>query len=176
MKKSLFFGGLLMVLAIVFVSCKDKKNENSIAGIWSLSRSEYFFDGNKLDYNASVIGICDSSAVRPVLMYPYEVTWALNEDGTGTFSRNDTTSTNFTYTLKDNLITLDFGEEDEQPGYKTSITSVFAFENGVIRVSDTYSDIHGWAKVSNREEVFGLDGQKNHKLEAVHYYHKQLKE
>ena len=100
----------------------------------------------------------------------------MNEDGTGTFSRNDTTSTNFTYTLKDNLITLDFGEEDEQPGYKTSITSVFAFENGVIRVSDTYSDIHGWAKVSNREEVFGLDGQKNHKLEAVHYYHKQLKE
>lgn len=176
MKKSLIFCGLLTVLAICFVSCKDKNNEDSISGIWSLSRSEYYFDGDKLDYDASVIGICDSSAIRPVLMYPYEVTWSLNGDGTGIFSRNDTSSTSFTYTLKDNLITLDFGEENEYPGYKTSITSVFYFENGVIRVSDTYSDIHGWAKVSNREEVFGLDGQKNHKLEAVHYYSKDLKE
>ena len=165
-----------MVLAICFVSCKDKKNENSIAGIWSLSRSEYFFDGNKLDYDASVIGICDSAAIKPVLMYPYEVTWYFNEDGKGQFSGHDSTSVSFTYTLNGNQINISFGEEEEQPGYKTSITSAFFFENGKIRVSDTFSDIHGWAKVSNREEVFGLDGQKNHKLEAVHYYDKLLKE
>ena len=176
MKKSMIFGGLLMVLAIGFVSCKDKKNENSIAGIWSLSRSEYYFDGNKLDYDSSTIGICDSLAVRPVLFYPYEVTWSLNEDGTGTLMTNDSSAVSLTYTLNDNLITLDFGEDDEQPGYKTAIKSVFYYENGMIRVSDTYSDIHGWARVGNREEVFGLDGQKNHKLEAVHYYSKLLKE
>lgn len=174
MKKSMIFGGLLAVLAIYFVSCKN--NGDSINGIWSLSRSEYYFDGDKLDYDASVIGICDSSAIKPVLMYPYDVKWSFNEDGTGIFSRNDTASVSFTYTLKDNRITLDFGEEDEQPGYKTSITSVFSYENGVIRVSDTYADIHGWAKVGNREDVFGLDGQKNHKLEAVHYYSKAVKE
>ena len=172
----MIFGGLLTVLAICFVSCKDKNNENSIAGVWNLSRSEYYFDGNKLDYDASVIGICDSAAIKPVLMYPYEVTWYFNEDGKGQFSGHDSTSVNFTYTLNGNQINISFGEEEEQPGYKTSITSAFFFENGKIRVSDTFSDIHGWAKVSNREEVFGLDGQKNHKLEAVHYYDKLLKE
>ena len=172
MKKSMYFYGLLTVLAICFVSCKDKNNENSIAGIWNLSRSEYFYDGNKLDYDASTIGICDSLAVKPVLMYPYEVTWSFNEDGNGKYTGNGTDFISFTYTLNDNQITISFGEEEEQPGYKTSITSLFYFEDGVIRVSDTYSDIHGWAKVSNREEVFGLDGQKNHKLEAVHYYSK----
>ena len=176
MKKSMIFGGLLTVLAICFVSCKDKNNEISIAGVWNLSRSEYFYDGNKLDYDASTIGICDSMAIKPVLMYPYEVTWTFNEDGNGKYTGNNTDFISFTYTLNDNQITIDFGEDDEQPGYKTSITSVFAFENGVIRVSDTYSDIHGWAKVSNREEVFGLNGQKNHKLEAVHYYSKAVKE
>ena len=172
MKKSMFFCGLLTVLAICFVSCKDKNNENSIAGVWNLSRSEYFYDGNKLDYDASTIGICDSLAVKPVLMYPYEVTWSFNEDGNGKYTGNGIDFISFTYTLNDNQITISFGEEEEQPGYKTSITSLFYFEDGVIRVSDTYSDIHGWAKVSNREEVFGLDGQKNHKLEAVHYYSK----
>ena len=172
----MIFGGLLTVLAICFVSCKDKNNENSIAGVWNLSRSEYYFDGNKLDYDASVIGICDSAAIKPVLMYPYEVTWYFNEDGKGQFSGHDSTSVSFTYTLNGNQINISFGEEEEQPGYKTSITSAFFFENGKIRVSDTFSDIHGWAKVSNREEVFGLDGQKNHKLEAVHYYDKLLKE
>ena len=176
MKKSMIFGGLLTVLAICFVSCKDKNNENSIAGTWSLSRSEYYYDGDKLDYDASVIGICDSSAIKPVLMYPYDVTWSFNEDGTGNFGRNDTATVSFTYTLNDNQITLSFGEEDEKTYYQTSITSVFSFENSEIRVSDIYSDIHGWAKVSNREEVFGLNGQKNHKLEAVHYYSKDLKE
>ena len=129
-----------------------------------------------MDYDASVIGICDSAAIKPVLMYPYEVTWYFNEDGKGQFSGHDSTSVNFTYTLNGNQINISFGEEEEQPGYKTSITSAFFFENGKIRVSDTFSDIHGWAKVSNREEVFGLDGQKNHKLEAVHYYDKLLKE
>ena len=165
-----------MVLAICFVSCKDKNNEDSISGIFALSLSEYYFDGNKLDYDSAVIGICDSAAVRPVLMYPYEVTWTYNEDGTGNFFSPDSTTVNFSYTLKNNQITLDFGEEDEQPGYKTSITSIFTFENDAIRISDTYSDIHGWAKVDNREEVFGLDGQKNHKLEAVHYYSRVIKE
>ena len=109
-------------------------------------------------------------------MYPYEVTWYFNEDGKGQFSGHDSTSVSFTYTLNGNQINISFGEEEEQPGYKTSITSAFFFENGKIRVSDTFSDIHGWAKVSNREEVFGLDGQKNHKLEAVHYYRKLIKE
>ena len=125
-----------------------------------------------MDYDASTIGICDSLAVKPVLMYPYEVTWSFNEDGNGKYTGNGTDFISFTYTLNDNQITISFGEEEEQPGYKTSITSLFYFEDGVIRVSDTYSDIHGWAKVSNREEVFGLDGQKNHKLEAVHCYSK----
>ncbi len=176
MKKSLFLGGLLMVLAICFVSCKDKNSEDSISGIFELSLSEYFFDGNKLDYDSATIGICDSAAIKPVLMYPYEVKWSFNEDGTGNLYPDDSTTVNFSYTLKNNQLTLDFGEEEEQPGYKTSIASVFTFENDMIRVSDIYSDIHGWAKVSNREEVFGLDGKKNHKLEAVHYYSKDLKE
>ena len=177
MKRSLFFCGLLTVLAICFVSCRNKNNEITINGIWNLSRSEYYYDGNKLDYDASVIGICDSAAIKPVLMYPYEVTWYFNEDGTGKYSGNDTTFISFTYTINDDQINLSFGEEEEEEtGYRTSITSAFFFENGKIRVSDTYSDIHGWAKVSNREEVFGLDGQKNHKLEAVHYYDKLLKE
>lgn len=176
MKKSLIFCGLLTVLAICFVSCRNKSNEITINGIWNLSRSEYYFDGNKLDYDASVIGICDSAAIKPVLMYPYEVKWSFNEDGTGNLYPDDSTTVNFSYTLKNNQLTLDFGEEEEQPGYKTSIASVFTFENDMIRVSDIYSDIHGWAKVSNREEVFGLNGQKNHKLEAVHYYSKDLKE
>ena len=175
MKKSLILGGLLMVLAI-FVSCEDKNDENSISGNFTLSRSEYYFDGNKLDYDASVIGICDSAAIIPVLMYPYEVTWNFNKDGKGQFSGHDSISVSFTYTLNGNQINISFGEVYELPGYQTSITSVFTFENGVIRVSDTYSDIHGWAKASNREEVFGLDGQKNHKLEAVHYYSKVVKE
>ena len=176
MKRSLIFSGLLAVLAICFVSCRNKSNEITINGIWNLSRSEYYFDGNKLDYDASVIGICYSASIKPVLMYPYEVTWYFNEDGKGQFSGHDSTSVSFTYTLNGNQINISFGEEEEQPGYKTSITSAFFFENGKIRVSDTFSDIHGWAKVSNREEVFGLDGQKNHKLEAVHYYDKLLKE
>lgn len=176
MKRSLIFCGLLTVLAICFVSCRNKSNEITINGIWNLSRSEYYFDGNKLDYDASVIGICDSAAIRPVLMYPYEVTWNFNKDGKGQFSGHDSTSVSFTYTLNGNQINISFGEEEEQPGYKTSVTSLFFFENGRIRISDTFTDIHGWAKVSNREEVFGLDGQKNHKLEAVHYYDKLLKE
>ncbi len=175
MKKSLILGGLLAVLAIGFVSC-DKKKENSIAGTYDLASSQYYFDGQKLDYQSQVIGICDSAAVKPVYMYNYDVIWTFNEDGTGDYCTRDNVHNGFNYTLKDNQITLDFGEEEQSSEYKTAITSVFTFENGKIRISDTYSGIHGWAKVDNREEVFGLDGQKNHSLEAVHYYHKLLKE
>ena len=60
-------------------------------------------------------------------MYPYEVTWTLNEDGNGKYTGNNTDFISFTYSLNDNQITIDFGEDDEQPGYKTSITSLFYF-------------------------------------------------
>ena len=173
MKKCVLFWGLLMVSAI-FVSC-EKEKEVSIAGTYDLSRSEYYFDGQLLDYQASVIGICDSLAFKPVLMYRYDVVWSFNADGTGEYGI-DTLRIPFNYTLKDKQITLDFGEEEESGQYETAIASVFTFEDGKVRVSDTYSDINGWAKVDNREEVFGLDGRKNHKLEAVNYYRKLIKE
>ena len=173
MKKSLIFCGLLMGLAI-FVSC-EKEEEVSIVGSYDLRTSQYYFDGQLLDYHGSVIGICDSAAFKPVLMYRYNVIWSFYENGSGDYYV-DTIHVPFNYTLKDNQITLDFGDEEESGEYETAITSVFSFENGQVRVSDTYSDINGWAKVDNREEVFGLDGQKNHKLEAVNYYRKLIKE
>ena len=173
MKKCVLFWGLLMVSAI-FVSCENEK-ESSIAGTYDLASSQYYFDGQLLDYRASVIGICDSAAFKPVLMYRYNVIWSFYENGSGDYYV-DTIHVPFNYTLKDKQITLDFGEEEESGQYETAIASVFTFEDGKVRVSDTYSDINGWAKVDNREEVFGLDGRKNHKLEAVNYYHKLIKE
>ena len=162
------------MVSVIFGSC-EKEKEVSIVGNYDLSRSEYYFDGQLLDYQASVIGICDSLAFKPVLMYRYDVAWSFNSDGSGAYII-DTIHVPFTYTLNGKEITLDFGEEEESDQYETSLASIFTFEDGKIRVSDTYSGIHGWAKVDNREEVFGLDGQKNHKLEAVHYYSKILKE
>jgi hypothetical protein len=88
MKKSLILGGLLAVLAIGFVSF-DKKKEKSIAGTYDLASSQYYFDGQKLDYQSPVIGICDSAAVKPVYMYNYDVSWTVNEDGTGDYLEYD---------------------------------------------------------------------------------------
>ena len=175
MKKSLILSGLLAVLAIGFVSCNDD-DEKSIAGTYDLARSQYYFDGQLLDYDSAVIGICDSAAARAVFMYNYDVIWTFNEGGTGDYCVRDTVHNAFKYTLKDKKITLDFGEEEQSSGYETSVVSVFTFEDDKLRISDTYSDIHGWARVDNRDEAFGLDGKKNHKLEAVHYYRKQVKE
>ena len=176
MKKSVAFLGLLMGLAI-FVSC-EKEKEVSIVGSYDLRTSQYYFDGQLLDYHASVIGICDSAARKPVLLRDYDVNWTFYEDGSGIYNAYDSIHVLFTYTLKDSIITLSFGEEENQDSgeYETAVTSVFSFVNGTFRISDTYTGIHGWAKGDNRDEVFGLDGQKNHKLEVVNYYRKILKE
>ena len=173
MKKSLIFGGLLMV-SVIFGSC-EKEKEVSIVGTYDLASSQYYYDGQLLDYRASVIGICDSAAFKPVLMYRYDVIWSFYENGSGDYYV-DTIHVPFNYTLNDKQIMLDFGEEEESGEYETALASIFTFQDGKIRISDTFSGIHGWAKVDNREEVFGSDGQKNHQLEAVHYYHKLIKE
>ena len=176
MKKSVVFFGLLIGLA-VFFSCETEKKV-SIVGSYDLSRSEYYFDGKALDYHSSVIGICDSAARKPVLLRDYDVNWTFYEDGSGIYCAYDSLYYPFTYTLKDNQVTLSSGDEEDGGSgeYETAVTSVFTFENGTFRVTDTYTGIHGWAKGDNRDEVFGLDGKKNHKLEVVNYYRKILKE
>lgn len=168
-------GVLSAVLAIAVVSCKES-DEITIEGAWELSSSVYSYDGTLLDYHNSQIGICDSAAVKPVLMYNYNVIWSFGENGTGNYCGRESVCFDFTYTLKDNLITLSFGDEEDETVYKTSIESTFTFENGKLSVKDIYTGINGWAKEDNRELVFGADGLKNHKLEAVNCYTKILKE
>lgn len=168
-------GVLSAVLAIAVVSCKES-DEITIEGAWELSSSDYYYDGALLDYHNPHIGICDSAAFKPVLVYHYDVIWSFYKNGTGNYSGNDTVIIGFTYTLKDNLITLSFGDEEDETVYKTSIESTFTFENGKLSVKDIYTGINGWAKEDNRELVFGADGLKNHKLEAVNCYTKILKE
>lgn len=165
---------LSAVLAIAAVSCKSDKI--TLDGDWRLSSSDYYYDGALLDYHNPHIGICDSAAFKPVLVYHYDVIWSFYKNGTGNYSGNDTVIIGFTYTLQDNCITLSFGDEDEETHYETSVESVFTFENGQLYAKDTYTNINGWAKEENREQVLGADGLKNHKLEAVNCYTKILKE
>ena len=170
MKKNLFLVcSLFTLLTLALNSCNRKEiKESAIIGSFTLSSSDYYFDGKLLDYHRNEIGICDSAANKPMLFYDYDVTWQFNEEGKGCYSNG--TSYDFTYTLKDGQINISFGDDDEE---ESTIESKFTLDNGKIRVNDIFHNINGWAKADDKENVLGADGKKDHELEAVNYYEKK---
>lgn len=171
MKCNHLFSLSLALISLVIYSCdKTKESETesvSIIGTWEYSSSEYYYDGIKIDYDQPIIGVCDSSAILPVIFSTAKGTFTFNEDSTGCFcpeTGDIKVTLSFTYSIYKDDIKLIFEN--------TTYVHKAIIESGKLKKFGYYEDINGWVSYDNRDKVIGADGKKNHKLEVISYYSK----
>lgn len=156
----------MVAACLLFVSCDKSEKEVFVSeiGQWEYSSSEYYYDGQRLDYDGSVIGIWKSESDVTYLVSHGGLSF--NENGTGLafgLGEFDNDEYAYTYTRTGNKLSLRI------PMKGTQVTREMEIHKGRLTMTDTMDDVYGWSQ-DHAESALGADGEKTHKLKVVDYY------
>lgn len=169
MKKSSFsLFAIAMAMCVSLVSCdKTEKIEFvSEVGSWELSGVEYYYDGQKLNYESNEIGVWVSSSEQDLSFFVSNGGYSFNENGTGLaygLGESESDEYAYTYSRTGDKLNLRIPMNGKQKNRELSM------EKGRLVMVEVKSDIYGWSR-SNSHDIMGNDGNSTHKLEIRDIY------
>lgn len=156
----------MVAACLLFVSCDKSEKEVFVSeiGQWEYSSSEYYYDGQRLDYDGNVIGIWKSESDVSYMVSHGKLSF--NDNGTGLLlgmGEFESDEYAYTYTRTGNKLSLRIPIKGEQ------VIREMDIQKGKLTMEYTVDDVYGWSE-DKADNARGADGNTTHKLKLVDYY------